>query len=74
MIWLIMFILAAICFIAALVIYIVLVRRIGKRHAIRGGWIMALYGVLTIISKVLFWISIGGATIFVLLPWIIDCV
>ena len=72
MIWLIIFILAAICCIGAVVMYIVSVHNIVNMNVIRSGVYAGVYKILALIGNILFWVGVGGTTVLEFIPWVID--
>lgn len=72
MIWLIIFILAAICCIGAVVMYILSVLNIASVNVMRSGVYALLYKILTLIGNILFWVGVGGTIVFEFIPWVID--
>lgn len=71
MIWLILFILAVICFIGAVVMYILSARNIASVNIVRSGVYAMLYKILALIGNILFWVSVGGTILFVFIPWVV---
>lgn len=71
MIWLVLFILAVICFIGAIVMCILSARNIASVNIVRSGVYAMLYKILALIGNILFWVSVGGTILFVLIPWVV---